>query len=70
MNEPTREDEVIHRLKNHVAIIVGFTELLIAETPDEDPRKADLIEVHKAAQAAMALMPELGQRIARAAGGI
>ena len=50
---------VIHRLKNHIAIIVGFVDLLISECPDDDPKRADLLEVHKAAQAAMALMPDV-----------
>ena len=51
--------DVVHQLKNHLAIIVGFGDRLIAETPDDDSRKADLLDVHKAARDAMALMPEV-----------
>jgi hypothetical protein len=57
--------DVIHRLKNHIAIIVGFVELLISECPDDDPKRADLVEVHKAAQGAMAMMPEVERHIRR-----
>lgn len=62
MTEPTTDD-VIHRLKNHIAIIVGFCDLLIAECPENDPRRADLLEVHKAGRDAMALMPEVSRRV-------
>ena len=54
--------DVIHRLKNHIAIIVGFTELLIADCADDDPKRADLLEVQKAAHEAMAVMPEVARR--------
>jgi hypothetical protein len=60
------DNDVIHQLKNHLAVIVGFCDLLIAETPDDDSRKADLLDVHKAARDAMALMPEV-TRLLRAA---
>lgn len=56
-------EQVVHQLKNHLAIIVGFCDLLIADTPDSDPRKADLLEVHKAARDAMAVMPEITRRL-------
>ena len=61
MSEPKKEIDVIHRLKNHLAIIVGFCDLLIAESADDDPRRADLVEVHTAAREAMALMPEVAR---------
>ena len=57
----TESVDVIHRLKNHIAIIVGFCDLLIAESADDDPRRADLLEVHTAAREAMALMPEVAR---------
>jgi hypothetical protein len=62
MAEPTN-DQVIHQLKNHLAVIVGFCDLLIADTPAGDPRAADLAEVHKAARQAMAVMPEVARRL-------
>ena len=45
-----------HAFKNQLTIIRGFSELLIAETPDGDPRRRDLEEIHKAAMAALDLL--------------
>ncbi len=58
-----REPEVIHRLKNFLCIIVGYCEVLAAEWPDDDPRRDDVAEIHKAANAAMAIMPEVAERV-------
>lgn len=61
--QPTREPELLHQFKNYLSIVVGYCDLLLAELPDGDPRHADLLEVHKAARAAMALVPELAKRL-------
>ena len=50
--------ETEHTLKNHIAIIVGYCELLLAETPPDDPRHADMVEMHRAAAAVLALFPQ------------
>lgn len=55
--------DVIHRLKNHIAIVVGFCDLLLADFPDDDPRRADIVEVHKAGREAMALLPEVARQV-------
>ena len=60
--EPEKNGDPIHRLKNHLCIIVGFCDLLIADCPSDDPRRADLLEVHHAAQEAMAVLPEVARR--------
>ncbi len=62
MAEPTN-DQLVHILKNHLAVIVGFCDLLIADAPDDDPRTLDLHEVHNAARQAMAVMPEVAKRL-------
>jgi hypothetical protein len=54
--------DVIHRLKNNIAIIVGFSELLLDDCAEDDPKRQDLLEVHKAAKEAMAVMPEVARR--------
>lgn len=46
--EPQPEDDLIHRPKNHLCIIVGFRDLLLADAPAADPRGADQLEVQKA----------------------
>ncbi|HEX3704492.1 MAG TPA: hypothetical protein VHU82_14255 [Vicinamibacterales bacterium] len=60
MSDPSdREPEVIHRFKNHLAIMISFSDLLMLEMPEDSPHRADLAEIHKAGRAAMALLPEL-----------
>jgi hypothetical protein len=44
-----------HAIKNHLAVIVGFCELLLAETPPDDARQADLQEINRAARELMAI---------------
>jgi hypothetical protein len=55
--------DVIHRLKNHIAIVVGYCDLLLLEVPDDDRRRADILEVHKAGREALALIPEVARRL-------
>jgi hypothetical protein len=65
VTESTKDPEVVHRLKNYICIISGFCELLISDCAEDDPRRADLMEIHKAAQHAIAMMPEVAERIRR-----
>jgi hypothetical protein len=39
----------MHALSNHLAVIVGFIGLVLAETAQEDPRREDLVEIQNAA---------------------
>jgi signal transduction histidine kinase len=48
--------EAEHSLKNQLAIILGFGELLLEETPPEDPRHAEMVEIHRAATAAIGIL--------------
>ena len=57
------ESDLVHRLNNHLCIIVGFCDLLLADFPSDDQRHADLLEVRKAARDAMAMMPEIDRRL-------
>lgn len=52
----TDETEFEHELKNYLAIILGYADLLLEEIPADDPRVEDLTEIHKAATAAVALL--------------
>jgi hypothetical protein len=58
-----RESEVIHRFKNHLAVVISFTDLLLLELPEDDPHRPDVVEIHKAGRAAMDLIPELAKRV-------
>lgn len=55
------EPELIHQLKNQLAVIVGFAEFLLAELPEGEVRK-DVAEIHKAAMTVIDLVPRLGER--------
>ena len=56
MNDP---DKSRHDFKNQLAIIGGFTEILIAEAPAGAPRVRDLEEIQKAIATALKLLAEL-----------
>jgi hypothetical protein len=53
------DEESRHDFKNQLAIICGFTEILLADTPDADPRRRDLEEIHTAALTALDLLARL-----------
>jgi hypothetical protein len=57
------EPDIVHQLKNQLALIVAFTDLMLQESDAGDRRHADVVELHKAARAALALMPEIAKRI-------
>ena len=57
------ESDLVHQLNNHLCIIVGFCDLLLADVPSDDQRHADLLEVQKAARDAMAMTPEIDRRL-------
>ena len=58
----TLDPEAIHLLANHLAVIVGFVELMLADAAPGDSHFNDLVEIRAAAVAAANL-------ITRAAGG-
>jgi signal transduction histidine kinase len=49
-------DEIRHALKNQLGIVIGFTELLLADAADDEGRRDDLQEIHAAATNALALV--------------
>ena len=53
---PAGDRRRLHNVRNHLSIILGFCDLLIAEIPDTDRKHADLLEIRKAAVAASALL--------------
>ena len=58
----TLDNEQEHALKNHMAIILGYCELMMAETPPDDPRHGDILEMHRAATAVLALVTQAPPR--------
>lgn len=50
------DSEAIHTLSNHLGVILGFVDLVLEDTPDDDRRRGDLLEIKQAAAAAVALL--------------
>ena len=46
---PTLDGAALHQLSNYLSVILGFVELIIADTPKEHPKYADLVEIRNAA---------------------
>jgi hypothetical protein len=55
-----RDDD--HTLKNYLAIVVGYSELLLQESADDDPRRADFEEIYRAASEAVKLLSSRPER--------
>jgi len=53
------DDKIRHDFKNQLAIIRGFSEIMLAEAAPADPRRRDLEEIHRAAVAALELLDRL-----------
>jgi PAS domain S-box-containing protein len=50
---------VAHDFNNILTAITGYTDLLLADLPADDPRREDVDEIHRAAQRAAALTQQL-----------
>lgn len=44
-------------------MIVGFCQVLLREMPEDDPKRVDILEMRRAGNAALALLPELSTRM-------
>ena len=63
MDFPTREPQVLHHLKNLLAINLGFCDLLIDATAEGDPKRGDMLAIQKATRDAMDLLPQIAARL-------
>jgi hypothetical protein len=52
----TLDAATVHTLSNHLAIIIGFIELMVADSKPDDPHYNDLREIRTAAIAAANLI--------------
>lgn len=52
----SRDPDTQHELRNQLALISGYSDLLLSEAPPEHPWHGDLLEIHKAAAAALMLL--------------
>ena len=55
-NRPRLDGPGMHQMSNYLAVILGFVELIIADTPQDHPHYGDLIEVRNAAVEAAKLI--------------
>jgi hypothetical protein len=53
---PATESRRLHDVRNQLSIIIGFCDLLLGEIQEQDRKHADLLEISKAAQSAIALL--------------
>ena len=63
----TNQRELEHTLKNQLGIILGFSELLLQASAQDDPRRRDIEEIRKAAAAAVDAVSAFGASEAAAA---
>ncbi|HET9467308.1 MAG TPA: hypothetical protein VFO48_02805 [Vicinamibacterales bacterium] len=46
----------VHDMKNMLGIVIGFSNLLLDDMAADDPRRADVDEIRKAGETALALL--------------
>jgi two-component system, cell cycle sensor histidine kinase and response regulator CckA len=44
--------EAVHDLDNQLAVILNYANFVLEDTPPDDPRREDLLEIQRAAQRA------------------
>ena len=55
----TDVDTLRHQFKNQLGVILGFSDILLAEAGDDQRRRGDLEAIHQAAVAALDLLDSL-----------
>ena len=48
-----------HDMKNLLGIVIGYSNLLLDEMADADPKRRDVDEIRKAAEGALALLDSM-----------
>lgn len=56
-------DALVHEFKNHLSVIVGFCDVLLRDLPEGDLKRADVVEIQRAALAVVALLPQIPRRV-------
>ena len=51
------EPASVHRLRNQLAIILGFCELMLGDLKDDDKRRNDVLRIQEACQSALKEVP-------------
>lgn len=48
----------VHDMKNVLGVVVGYANLLLAEIPEGDPKRADVEEIRRAGETALGLLEQ------------
>jgi signal transduction histidine kinase len=56
----------VHDLNNQLAVILNYTSFVLEDTPADDPRREDLLEIQRATQRARDVTLELLESTPRA----
>ena len=65
------QGSAVHALSNHLAVILGFIELVLSDTKPDDPRRGDLVEIRDAAmEAARIIGRPLDERVREVEGKV
>jgi signal transduction histidine kinase len=59
MTDASTPDRWQHDLKNQLGIVLGFSELLLNELDPDSAHRADVKEIHTAAQRALELLARI-----------
>jgi hypothetical protein len=59
MSSETSPDLALHRLKNHLSVILGFAEFVLQDTGLVDGVRADIQEMKKGAESALEELTKL-----------
>jgi two-component system, cell cycle sensor histidine kinase and response regulator CckA len=51
--------DAVHDLNNQLAVILNYANFVLEDTPADDPRREDLLEIQRAAQRARDVTLEL-----------
>ena len=52
----------LHDVRNHLSVIIGYCDLLLAEVPKSDRKHDDITEMRKSATTAMTLLEDLHEQ--------
>ena len=52
------DSKFVHDMKNMLGIVIGFSTLLLDDMAPDDPRRADVDEIRKAGENALALLDQ------------
>ena len=58
-SQPSAEGRRLHNVRNQLSVILGFCDLLLGEIPEQDRKHGDILEMRKAAHAALTLLEDM-----------